>query len=67
VVIFEFLGGRNWKAIAHYLELVFLCPVNLIRGVVRGEGFIRLVQALAFPETFCGNISLMSYCTVYTL
>ena len=33
------------------LELVFLCPVNLIRGVVEGEGFIRPVQAFMFLET----------------
>ena len=26
--------------------------MNLIKGVVRGEGFVRLVQALVFLETF---------------
>lgn len=34
------------------LILVFLCPVNLIWGMVGGEGFIR-VQAFMFLEYFC--------------
>jgi len=33
-------------------ELVFLCPMNLIRGVVEGKGCIRPVQALVYLETF---------------
>ena len=36
--------------------LVFLHPVNLIRGMVKGEDFVRPVQAFMllemFPETF---------------
>jgi len=34
------------------LILVFLCPVNLIWGMVWGEGFIRSVQAFMFLEYF---------------
>ena len=33
-------------------KLVFLHPVNLVRGVVEGKGFVRPVQALVFLETF---------------
>ena len=33
-------------------DLVSLCPVNLIRGMVEGEGFVRLVQAFVFLEMF---------------
>ena len=33
-------------------ELTFLCPRNLIRGVVKGEDFVRPVQAFMFQETF---------------
>ena len=34
------------------IELIFLCSVNLIRGVVEGEGLVRLVQAFVLLETF---------------
>jgi len=33
-------------------ERLFLCPVNLIRGVVEGGGFVGPVQALVFLEMF---------------
>ena len=38
------------------VALVLLCPGNLIRSMVKGEGFVRPVQAFVFlemfPETF---------------
>ena len=34
-------------------EQLFLRSVNLIRGVVEGEGFIRPVQAFVFWNRFC--------------
>ena len=44
------------------LELVFLRPVNLIRGVVKGKGFVRPVQVLVFLETFLENFCDMLHC-----
>ena len=40
------------------IELVFLCPMNLIGGVVGGKGFASLVQAFVFLETI--SVSVMS-------
>jgi len=43
------LVTKSW---AKAWELVFLCPMNLIGGMVEGEGFVRLVQAFMFLKTF---------------
>jgi len=45
------LSGHKYSLENHcwVLSVVFLCPVNLIRDVVGGEGFVRPVQALVFP------------------
>jgi len=42
-------------------------PVNLIRGLVEGQDFVRPVQGLGVPGNVSRNISVTSRPTVYTL
>ena len=52
--------GHAWTAsIFELVKLVFLCPVNLIRGMVegKGKGFIRPVQASCFWKHFCSDVT----------
>jgi len=47
------------------MELIFLCSVNFIRGVVEGEGLVRLVQ-LCVAGYISGNTFVTARPTVYT-
>jgi len=65
----EATGFRRLRALSSiilHLELVFLCPMNLIRGVV--EARILLASAgFGVSGNVSGSISVTTRCTVHTL
>ena len=54
----------TWFDAKSEFELVFLCPMNLIRGVVEGKDFVRPVLTFVFlkrfPETFLCHYTALS-------
>ena len=59
-------GGPNSGGPHSTVTPIFLHPINLMRSVVKGEGFVA-GAVFRVPGNISGNVSMTSHCTVYTL